>query len=88
MEPLDSDLDYMVRPSRPAGSASRTKALLILPILGTILVVIFVAAAIFQLNLSDLVDSLMGLLMLFFILTIVMLFWALSPRADHSRSDI
>ncbi len=88
MEPLDSDLDYMVRPSRPAGSSSRTKALLIFPILGIILVVVFAAAAIFQLDLSDLVDSLMGLLILLFVLALVMLFWAMAPRAKQTRSDI
>jgi len=87
MEPLDSDLDYMVRPSRPAGSSSRTKALLIFPILGVLLVVAFVAAAIFQLNLSDLVDSLIGLLILLFVLALVLLFWSMAPRADRSRSD-
>jgi uncharacterized RDD family membrane protein YckC len=83
MEPLDSDFDYMVRPSRPASPASRTKVMLILPILGTLLVLTFVAAAIFQLSLTDLVDSLMGVLTLFFVITVALFFWAFAPRREQ-----
>jgi hypothetical protein len=83
MEPLDTDLDYMQPPLRPATPASRTRALLILPVLGLLLVLTFILAAIFQLNLSDLIDSLMGLLMLFFVIMIAGIFWALAPRAER-----
>ncbi|MFL5660726.1 MAG: hypothetical protein ACJ8BW_05170 [Ktedonobacteraceae bacterium] len=84
MEPLDSDLDYMVRPSRPANPASRTKVMLILPILGTLLVLTFIAAAIFQLSLTDLVDSLMGVITLFFVITVALFFWAFAPQREQS----
>ena len=84
MEPLDTDTDYMVRETRPQTPGSRMNALLILPILGFILILVFIAAAVFQLNLSDLIDSLMGLVTLFFLVMIAMLFWALAPGADKS----
>jgi len=83
MESLDTDMDYMVRETRPQTPGSRMNALLILPILGFILILVFIAAAVFQLNLSDLIDSLMGLITLFFLVMIAMLFWALAPRAHR-----
>jgi hypothetical protein len=84
MEPIDTEMDYMVRAPRPRTSASRMNALLILPILGFVLILVFIAAAIFQLDLSDLIDSLMGLVTFFFLVMIVMLFWALAPRTHKS----
>ncbi len=85
MEPLDSDLEYMQPATRPtpATPGSRSKALLILPVLGILLALIFILAAVFQWNLSDLVDSLMGLLMLVFVVMIAGLFWVLAPRTEH-----
>src|SRR5437660_10104067 len=85
MEPIETDMDYMLRVPRPRTPGSRMNALLILPILGFILILVFISAAIFQLDLSDLIDSLMGLVTLFFLVMIAMLFWALAPRADKSR---
>jgi hypothetical protein len=85
MEPLDTDLDYMQPPARPASTpASRSRALLVFPVLGLLLALTFVLAAVLQLNLSELVDSLMGLMMLFFVIMVVLLFWALAPRGEHS----
>jgi hypothetical protein len=82
MEQLDTDMEYMARVPRSATSGSRMNALLILPALGFLLLLIFIAAAIFQFDLSDLIDSLMGLMMVFFVVMIGMLFWALAPRAN------
>ena len=84
MEPLDTDTDYMVRAPRQRTRRSRMNALLILPALGFILLLVFIAAAVFQLDLSDLIDSLMGLVTLFFLVMIAMLFWALAPGSDKS----
>jgi len=84
MEQIDTDMEYMPREPRPSSTASRMNALLILPILGFVLILVFILAAIFQLNLSDLIDSLMGLMMLFFFALIVLLFWGLAPRANRS----
>lgn len=80
MEPLDTD--YVATQPRPAFGGSRVNVLLILPAVGLILMLIFIAAAIFQLNLSDLIDSLVGFLLLLFVVMVGMLFWAFAPRAS------
>ena len=82
MEPLDTDMEYMERRPRSTAPGSRMNVLLILPILGFLLILLFISAALFQINLSDLVDSLEGLLMFFFIVMIALFFWALAPRAN------
>ena len=84
MEPLDTDMEYMVREPRPATPGSRLSAMLILPILGFVLLLTFIGAAILQWNLSDLIDTLMGVLMVLFVVMIAMLFWGLAPRADNT----
>jgi hypothetical protein len=84
MEPLDTDMDYMARVPGQRTSGSRMSALLILPILGLVLILVFISAAIFQFDLSDVIDSLMGLVTFFFLVMIAMLFWAMAPRANRS----
>ena len=84
MEPLDTDLEYVINEPRPSTPGSRVNALLIFPVLGTLLVLVFIGSAIFQWNLSDLVDSLVGLLLVLFFAFIIMLFWALAPRSHQS----
>ena len=84
MEPLDTDMDYMARVPHQRTPGSRMNALLILPIFGFVLILVFVSAAIFQFDLSDLIDSLMGLVTFFFLVMIAMLFWAMAPRANRS----
>lgn len=82
MEPLDTDLDYMVRESEQPKPGSRFNVLLVIPVLAVLLVLFFIAAAIFQINLSDLVDTIVGLLLLVFALFIVLIFWAAAPRTN------
>jgi len=84
MEPLDTDLDYTGSEPRPAAPGSRYSVMLILPILGVLLILILICAAIFQWNLSDLIDSLVGLLLLLFVIAIVLLFWAGAPRSGQA----
>lgn len=84
MEPLDTDLEYVINEPRPSMPGSRMNALLIFPILGILLVLVFILAVIFQFNLSDLIDSLVGLLLLLFFAFIAMLFWALYPRTRQA----
>jgi hypothetical protein len=84
MEPLDSDLEYMARGPRPATPGSRVSYMFIFPILGFLLILTFISAAIFQWDLSDLIDSLVGLLILLFIAFVGMMFWALAPRTNGS----
>ena len=84
MEPLDTDLEYTPRTPRPSTPASRLGLRFIFPILGFLLILIFRGAAIFQWNLSDLIDGLVGVLLLLFVAFVAMLFWALAPRANQS----
>lgn len=82
MEPLDTDFQYTTNEPQPAPTGSRFNVLFILPIIGIIFLLIFISAAIFQFDLSDLVDSLVGLMLLLFVAMIALLFWALAPRPN------
>ena len=84
MEPLDTDLQSMVREPRPAVPGSRLNALLIFPALGVLLMLVFIAAAIFQFDISAFIDSLMVLVTLLFFALVAMLFWALAPRGNNA----
>jgi len=83
MEPLDTDLDYVEREPRPAQPGSRFSVMFILPILGVLLVLTFIGAAVFQWNLSDLIDSLVGVLLLLFVIAVALMFWAGAPRSGQ-----
>lgn len=83
MEPLDTELDYSRGEPRPARPGSRYSMLFFLPIFGLLLALTFIGAAIFQWNLSALIDSLIGLFLLLFVVTIALLFWAGAPRSDQ-----
>ncbi|HAE84238.1 MAG TPA: hypothetical protein DDW33_02760 [Ktedonobacter sp.] len=84
MEPIDTDMEVMVREPRQATPGSRLNALLLLPVLGVLLMLFFILAAIFQFDITALVDSIMGLMMLFFIVLVVMLFWAMATRTNKA----
>ena len=84
MEPLDTDMDYIVREPQPATAESRMNVLLILPIIGVVIMLVFITAAIFQLDLTNVIDTLMGLMILFFFVFIGLLFWGLAPRVRKS----
>ena len=79
MEPLDTDLEYVQRGQRPARPGSRFNVMLIIPILGFLLVLVFIGAAVFQWDLSGLIDSLIGLFIILFFVIIAMFFWAGAP---------
>ena len=85
MEPLDTDLEYIRTEPRPANPASRFNAMLILPIIGALLILLFISAAIFQFDISGLIDSLIGLMLILFVGLVAMLFWALAPRANSTQ---
>ena len=84
MEPLDTDLEDVPHEPRPTTPGSRLNTLLIFPILGVLIILTFIGAAIFQWNISDLIDTLVGLLLVFFVAFVVMLFWAFAPRANQA----
>jgi hypothetical protein len=84
MEPLDTDLEYVRSGSRQARPGSRYNVMLIVPILGFLLVLTCIGAAVFQWDLSLLIDSLIGLFLVLFVIIIAMLFWAGAPRSGEA----
>jgi hypothetical protein len=84
MEPLDTDLEYVRSGPRPATPGSRYNVMLIVPILGFLLVSIFIGAAVFQWNLSQLIDSLIGLFLVLLVVIIALLFWAGAPGSHEA----
>jgi len=81
MEPLDTDLEYVSSGPRPARPGSRFNVMLIFPILGLLLVLTLIGAAVFQWDLSELIDSLIGLFLVLFFVIIALLFWAGAPKS-------
>jgi hypothetical protein len=84
MEPLDTDLEYVRSGQSPAKPGSRYNVMLIIPILGFLLVLVLIGAAVFQWDLSELIDSLIGLFMILFFVIIGMLFWAGAPKTGDA----
>lgn len=85
MEPLDTDIAYVSRAtSSPTGS--RLDVLLLFPMLGVLLMFLFIGAAIFQWDLSTVIDALMGIMLFLFAALVVLLFWAMAPRAGHDQA--
>lgn len=83
MEPLDTDLEYVRSGPRPARPGSRYNVMLIIPMLGFLLVLILIGAAVFQWDLSELIDSFIGLFLVLFFVIIALLFWAGAPRSGE-----
>ena len=84
MEPLDTDLEYVRSGQRPAKPGSRYNVMLIIPILGFLLVLVLIGAAVFQWDLSELIDLFIGLFMILFFVIIGMLFWAGAPKTGDA----
>lgn len=81
MEPLDSDLEYVVYQSNPK---SRFNWLLIVPILGALWLLYLAGAATFEWPLSGIVDTVMGLFIVLLIVTAGLLLWAMAPKENRS----
>jgi hypothetical protein len=84
MEPLDTDLEYVRSGPSPAKPGSRYNVMLFIPILGFLLVLIFIGAAVFQWDLSQLIDSLIGLFLVMLVVIIALLFWAGAPGSHEA----
>ncbi len=85
MEPLDTDIEYVSNAPVPSTPASRLSILYIFPILGILLLLLFVGAAVFQLNLSLAVNNLVVLMVILFFVFIAIVFWALAPQPGEVR---
>ena len=84
MEPLDTDLEYVVQKTREAHPEKRFNWLYILPILGVLWVLFLTLAAVFQFDISTIVDPIMGIMIAVFIVFVGALFWALAPRTSKA----
>ncbi len=85
MEPLDSELDYVVRERRPSRFATRNARfnwLLVIPGLGLLWIVYLAGAALFQWQISDVIGPIMVLMIIGFLVMSGLLFWALSPKVN------
>jgi len=85
MEPLDSELDYVVRerqPSRLATRNARFNWLMAVPALGLVWVLYLAGAALFQWQISDVIGPVMVLMIVGFLVMSGLLFWALSPKVN------
>jgi len=80
MEPLDSDLQYVVYPSNPK---SRFNWLYILPGLGAAWMLYLMCAAIFEWPVYGIVDTIMGLFIVLFIVMAFLFLWALAPKENR-----
>lgn len=80
MEPLDTDIQYIRTAPTPLAAESRLSILYIFPLLGVLLVLLFIGAGVFQWDLSMFVDNLVVLMVVLFFVFVGLLFWALSPR--------
>jgi len=85
MEPIDTDFDYVARQSREADPRARFNWLYMLPVVGILWVVYLSLAVIFEWPLSNIVDQVMMLSVLFFLVIVGLLFWAVAPRATQSH---
>jgi hypothetical protein len=83
MEPLDTDLEYIVNKSRETHPEKRFNWLYILPILGIAWVLFLTLAVVFQINITTVVDPIMGIMIAVFLVFVGALFWAFVPRAKN-----
>ncbi len=86
MEPLDTDIEYVSHAPTPSTPASRLSILYIFPVLGALLILLFIGSAIAQRDLSVFVDNLVVLMVVLGFLFIGILFWAMAPRHGEARS--
>lgn len=86
MEPLDSELEYVVREPRSSRFTARNARfnwLLIFPALGVLWLLYLTGAALFQWSVSDVVSPVMVLMVFLFAALVALLFWALAPGASR-----
>lgn len=84
MEQLDTDFEYVgrERKHRIVKRETRFNWLLIFPILGLLWLVYLIGAAVFQWSATDVVNSVMTIMVLLFVTIVGGLFWALAPGAS------
>jgi hypothetical protein len=82
MEPIDSDLEYIVN-EREVDPHKRFNWLYLFPALGALWLLYLVVSVIFQLPVTGVVDPVMSLMIVIFFLLAGGMFWALAPRSNR-----
>ena len=80
MEPLDTEHEYVVYRSNPK---NRFNWLFLIPLLGVLWLLFLFGAAAFQWSISSVISPVMGLMLLVFLATAGLLFWAMAPRENR-----
>ncbi len=81
MEPLSSDYEYVAQ--RKPNPKARFNLLYLVPVLATVWLLFLLGAVIFQWQISDYVDPIMGFMIVMFFVLVGLLFWALAPKANR-----
>lgn len=84
MEQFDTDIEYMSNAPRPSTPAERLSILYVFPVFGVVLTLFFMSAAIFQWNISVLVDNLVVLMVILFFAFTGLIFWGMAPRPKNT----
>jgi hypothetical protein len=84
MEPLDTDLEYVVQKNREENPEKRFNWLYILPILGVAWLVFLTLSVWGQFDISKVVDPVMGIMIAVFLIFAAGLFWAYAPRTKKA----
>jgi hypothetical protein len=82
MEPIDSDLEYIVH-KQEVDPRKRFNWLYLFPALGVLWLLYLIISVIFQLPVSGVVDPVMSFMILLFFLVAGGLFWAFAPRSNR-----
>jgi hypothetical protein len=83
MEPIDTDLEYVIERRHETNPRARFNWMYVLPTLGLVWVAFLVISAIFQLPIGGVVDPVMSIMILLFFVAVALLFWALAPKANR-----
>lgn len=80
MEQLDNEYEYVERKSNPR---ARFNWLYIVPGLGAVWLLFLLCAAIFQIPITDVIDPVMGMMIVMFFVLAGLLFYALAPKSNR-----
>ena len=87
MEPLDTDVDYeklarAPRRRRAVNRDTRFNVMLVFPLLGLLWLLYLAGAALFQWSATDIVNPILGFMLVVFAAFIAAIFWASAPSAN------
>jgi tellurite resistance protein TehA-like permease len=83
MEPIDSDLEYVVRQRHEGNPRARFNWMYLLPTLGVIWLLFLFASAAFQWPIMGVVAPVMTIMILLFFVAVGLLFWTHAPKENR-----